>query len=153
MPHIRIPPLGGAKRYLTDAAAMVTYEAVADDQEEEIESLMAAVDIEHKQQESSGTYLREQAEPSKKRRLDVDGMSKNLKTASQHVVVSNTLSEYRRLWEQFKQFCCDIDKVKHPDDVEALYPGLPADFPEWIAMWIMDTKKIGYINGVIHQWS
>jgi hypothetical protein len=43
-----------------------------------------------------------------------------------------------RLWEQFKQFCCDIDKVKHPDDVETLYPGLPADFPEWIAMWIMD---------------
>jgi hypothetical protein len=96
MPLICIPPLGGAKRYLTDAAAMVTFEAVADDQEEEIESLLAAVDIEHKQQESSGTYLREQAEPSKKRRLDVDGMSKNLKTASQNVVVSNTLSEYRR---------------------------------------------------------
>ncbi|KAG1873454.1 hypothetical protein C8R48DRAFT_455825 [Suillus tomentosus] len=117
---------------------MVTYEAVADDQEEEIESLMAAVDIEHKQQESSGMYLREQAEPSKKRRLDVDGLSKNLKTASQNIVVSNTLSEYRRLWEQFKQFCCDIDKVQCPDNVEALYPGLPADFPEWIAMWIMD---------------
>lgn len=134
---------------------MVTYEAIADDQEEEIESLMAAMDIEHKQQESSSTYLCEQAEPSKKRRLDVDGMSKNLKTASQHIVVSNTLSEYRRydtpsyamqssdrsphrLWEQFKQFCGDIDKVKHPDDVEALYPGLLADFPKWIAMWIMD---------------
>ncbi|KAG1896036.1 uncharacterized protein F5891DRAFT_1193474 [Suillus fuscotomentosus] len=137
---------------------MVTYEAVADDQEEEIESLMAAVDIEHKQQESSGMYLCKQAEPSKKRRLDVDGMSKNLKTASQNIVVSNTLSEYRRhgtpstqgkaltddhtnshrLWEQFKQFCCDIDKVQCPDNIEALYPGLPADFPEWIAMWIID---------------
>jgi hypothetical protein len=87
---------GGAKRYLTDAAAMVTYEAVADDQEEEIESLIAAADIDNKQQKSSGTYLREQAQPLKKRKLDAEDMSKNLKTVSQNVVVSNTLSEYRR---------------------------------------------------------
>lgn len=89
-------------------------------------------------------------------------MSKNLKTASQDIVVSNTLSEYRRcaacfhraelisynclssrLWEQFKQFCCDIDRVKHPNDIDDLYyPDLPADFPEWIAMWIMDRYAL-----------
>jgi hypothetical protein len=65
------------------------------------------------------------------------------KTSLQHpshgtsTMRSSDMSPHRLL-EQFKQVCCDIDKVKHPDDVETLYPGLPADFPEWIAMWIMD---------------
>lgn len=54
--------LTGAKDYLNDAAGLVTYEAVADDQEEEIESMMAAVDIDEKQQRSSGTYLRQPSE-------------------------------------------------------------------------------------------
>jgi hypothetical protein len=31
-----------------------------------------------------------------------------------------------------------IDKVKSADDVEGLYPDLPAEFPTWIALWIMD---------------
>lgn len=35
-------PLRGAKDYLDDAAVLVTYEAVANDQEEEIESMLAA---------------------------------------------------------------------------------------------------------------
>lgn len=156
MPLVPLALLQGAKNYLSDAAAQVTYDAVADDQEEEIESMIAAADVDNKQDESSGTYLRQQAQPSKKRRLDTDMMSKNLKTASQNIVMGNTLSEYKRcgisssfrnstinclmsrLWEQFKHFCCDIGKVKHPDDVEALFPDLPAGFPEWIAMWIMD---------------
>jgi len=37
--------------------------------------------------------------------------------------------------------------VKHPDDVEALYPDLPADFPDWIAMWIMDK----FVQDVHHS--
>jgi hypothetical protein len=97
--------LRGAKDYLDDAAVLVTYEAIADDQEEEMESMTAAVDIDDKQQQSHGTYLRQPAESSKRRRLDCldtadtadsNVMSKNLKTASQNIVVSNTLSEYRR---------------------------------------------------------
>jgi len=118
--------------------------------------MMAGVDIDNKQHESSGTYLRQPAEHSKKCRLDTEMMAKNLKTASQNIIVSNTLSKYKRcnisysshnstincqpfrLWEQFKHFCGNVDKVKHADDIEALYPDLPADFPKWIAMWIMD---------------
>jgi hypothetical protein len=55
-----------------------------------------------------------------------------------------------RLWEQFKQFCCDINKVQHPDNVEVLYPDLPADFPEWIAMWIMDKCVHIHARGLHH---
>jgi hypothetical protein len=53
-------------------------------------------------------------------------------------MVANLKYQLSRLWEQFKQFCCDIDRVKHPHDIDNLCLDLPADFPEWIAMWIMD---------------
>jgi len=108
--------LTGAKEYLNDAAGLVTYEAVANDQEEEIESMMAAADIDEKQQRSSGTYLRQPSESSKRRQLnsDTDIMSKNLKTASQNIVVSNTLSEYRRCAAQCHHAHAELTILCHP---------------------------------------
>jgi hypothetical protein len=43
-----------------------------------------------------------------------------------------------RYWNQFKDFCTAIEKVKSAQDVDGLWPDLPADFPTWIALWIMD---------------
>jgi len=102
-----LPPLQflqGARNYLSNAAAQVTYDAVADDQEEEIESMLATVDIDNKQEESSGTYLRPQAVASKKHKLDAEMMSKNLKMASQNVIVGNTLSEYKRCYISYSLY-------------------------------------------------
>jgi len=31
-----------------------------------------------------------------------------------------------------------LGKVSEPEEVEELMPNLPADFPDWIALWIMD---------------
>jgi hypothetical protein len=36
------------------------------------------------------------------------------------------------------QFSCLLGKVKRAEDVELLMPKLPADFPDWTALWIMD---------------
>jgi hypothetical protein len=32
----------------------------------------------------------------------------------------------------------EFDGVAEPGDVEKLIPNLPAEFPDWIALWIMD---------------
>ena len=44
-----------------------------------------------------------------------------------------------RLWDSFVKFCCvHIDGIETVADIEALVPKLPAQFPNWIAYWIMD---------------
>ncbi|KAG2039818.1 hypothetical protein BDR03DRAFT_1008496 [Suillus americanus] len=53
-------------------------------------------------------------------------------------MVDTTLSDYQRYWSQFKDFCTAIDKVQSASDVDSLFPNLPAEFPTWIALWIMD---------------
>jgi len=50
-------------------------------------------------------------------------------------VCSNTC----RHWTNFTEFCANkLQEVKNAEDVEKLMPDLPADFPDWIALWIMD---------------
>ncbi|KAG1798742.1 hypothetical protein EV424DRAFT_1546222 [Suillus variegatus] len=39
---------------------------------------------------------------------------------------------------QFKEFCVTIDKVQVASEIDKLFPDLPAEFPMWIALWIMD---------------
>ncbi|KZP02068.1 hypothetical protein FIBSPDRAFT_906191, partial [Athelia psychrophila] len=43
------------------------------------------------------------------------------------------------LWDNFVDFLClYIDGIETAADVEALVPKVPAEFPNWIAYWIMD---------------
>lgn len=43
-----------------------------------------------------------------------------------------------RYWNQFKEFCVTIDKAQVASEIDNLFPNLPAEFPTWIALWIMD---------------
>ncbi|KAG1884891.1 hypothetical protein F4604DRAFT_1918555 [Suillus subluteus] len=61
-------------------------------------------------------------------------MDYNLKKALEHVIVSSTLSNYERLWQQFKQFCMDIGEVKTTDEAEHLLLNIPAEYPKCIAL-------------------
>jgi hypothetical protein len=43
-----------------------------------------------------------------------------------------------RYWNQFKEFCVTIDKAQVASEIDELFPNLPAEFPMWIALWIME---------------
>ncbi|KAG1864324.1 hypothetical protein F4604DRAFT_1928760 [Suillus subluteus] len=113
----------GAAAYFTESEG-VSLEAVEDDHTEEIESLEASFEVDD--QQSTGqlrSASRHGLQPQK---------------ALEHVIVSSTLSNYERLWQQFKQFCMDISKVKTIDEAEHLPSNIPAKYPKCIALWIMD---------------
>ena len=79
----------------------VTMDEVNQDCEEEVESLAISLDIDNRTQlaEAEGrTYLQAPASTSTEKRpkLDFNVIKDNLKKASEHVVVENTLNEYRR---------------------------------------------------------
>jgi hypothetical protein len=42
----------------------------------------------------------------------------------------------------FTEFCVQLKldnvEINEPEDVAKLMPNLPAEFPDWIAEWIMD---------------
>ncbi|KAG1876345.1 hypothetical protein F4604DRAFT_1924631 [Suillus subluteus] len=137
--------LKGAAAYLDESQGTVSIEAAVEDQDEEVESLINSFDVD--KQAACGTL----------RPVDSWTMSNSLsslETASAGVVVDTTLSDYQqytqfslrepavdmlhRYWHQFKDFCTAIEKVKSANDVDGLWPDLLADFPTWIALWIMD---------------
>lgn len=72
------------------------------DREDEVESLMAGIRIEDSCNTQAQTaivyHLRSEQPANKKQKLQVDTetVKRNLKTASENVVVDNTLQEYRR---------------------------------------------------------
>ncbi|KIK43084.1 hypothetical protein CY34DRAFT_82358 [Suillus luteus UH-Slu-Lm8-n1] len=138
--------LKGAAAYLDESQGTVSIEAAVEDQDEEVESLLNSFDVD--KQAACGTLRpvgadEATAPPSKHRKvaarlMDHVQLSSSLETASAGVVVDTTLSDYQRYWNQFKDFCAAIEKVKSAQDVDGLWPDLPADFPTWIALWIMD---------------
>ncbi|KAG1796720.1 uncharacterized protein HD556DRAFT_1441405 [Suillus plorans] len=137
--------LKGATAYLVDSQG-ISVKAAAEDQDEEVESLLNSFDVDNK---AACGMLRISTNEtntlsSKHKRTPAavpvhhDQLSASLETASAGVIVDTTLSDYQRYWNQFKDFCVTINKVVLADDVDGLYPNLPADFPMWIALWIMD---------------
>ena len=42
------------------------------------------------------------------------------------------------LWKQFKLFCVEIGYVQSAEDIEELCPNVPVEFPQYIALWIMN---------------
>ncbi|OBZ71137.1 hypothetical protein A0H81_08475 [Grifola frondosa] len=127
--------LPGAATYLL-ASLNVSSQDVAEEQEEEIETMAMSSDFDDRLAVNSH-YVRPPSETDKKPKIDQSELAKNLKKASEHVVVEDTLNEYRRLWKQFTEFCAHIGYVKTSEAVEKLWPNLPADFPMWIAIWVM----------------
>ncbi|OBZ74113.1 hypothetical protein A0H81_06467 [Grifola frondosa] len=118
-------------------AETVSMEAVEEDQSEEIEALMSTFDIEDRQSIDLD-YLRAPPESAKQQKVDYARFSENLKKASENVVLIGTHEEYNRLWRQFKEFTARLGYVKQPDDIETYGKNVPAAFPQWISIWIMD---------------
>lgn len=167
----------GATAYFAESEG-VSLEAVEDDHTEEIESLEASFQVDDQQltgQLRSVAHEDESASktvttgPSSSKLAPPVGhdsdMDYNLKRASEHVIVSSTLSNYERscirnyeaaqpwlikciyrLWQQFKQFCMEIGKAKAIDEAEHLPSNISADYPKWIALWIMDKCVRGFIR-------
>ncbi|KAG2111497.1 uncharacterized protein F5147DRAFT_651178 [Suillus discolor] len=121
--------LKGVTAYLIDSQG-ISVEAAAEDQDEEVESLLNSFDVDNKA--ACGTLHISTNEtdtlPSKYKRTPTaipvyhDQLSASLETASAGVI----------------DFCVTINKVVLPDDVDGLYPNLSANFPMWIALWIMN---------------
>jgi len=84
-----------ALEYLAESSG-ISIEAVQEDQEEEIESYMSAIDIEACETKCEGHYLRKPSKPDKKMKVDHAQLKGNLKKASEHIIVSGTQTEYRR---------------------------------------------------------
>jgi hypothetical protein len=78
---------------LLEASSNISIVAVNEDQEEEVESYMSALEIDNEEAKANSHYL---PEPSA------------------------------------------ANKVTEPEDIEKLMPNLPDDFPDWIALWLMD---------------
>ncbi|KAG2103017.1 hypothetical protein BD769DRAFT_1676464 [Suillus cothurnatus] len=137
----------GAAAYFTESEG-VSLEAVEDDHTEEIESLEASFEVDDQQStgqlrsavRTSKTVATTTSDtgPSTTATSASHDMDYNLKKALEHVIVSSTLSNYERLWQQFKQFCVDIGKVKTTDEAEHLPSNISAEYPKCIALWIMD---------------
>ncbi|EPQ56080.1 hypothetical protein GLOTRDRAFT_128038 [Gloeophyllum trabeum ATCC 11539] len=131
--------LGGAVNLLKELN-QVAFEVAEDEQDQEIEAFESGVDID-KCQESNPSYLRT---PPASQKLQAPSpsshkeLSQNLKKASEQIIVTNTRKEYNRLWASFTQFCAAIGYAATASAVDAMFPNLPAAFPEWIAVWIMD---------------
>ncbi|KAF7983643.1 hypothetical protein HWV62_20590 [Athelia sp. TMB] len=133
--------LESAEALIQAAAAQVGLAAVAEDQVEEAESYNSALEIDNEEQTGQTYYLPCLSTSTKKQKKDTDDqtMLDSLKKASADVIVTGTQNEYRRLWDSFVKFCCvHIDGIETAADIEALVPKLPAQFPNWIAYWIMD---------------
>ncbi|KAG1887195.1 hypothetical protein F4604DRAFT_1675206 [Suillus subluteus] len=144
--------LKGAAVHL-DKSQGISIEAAIKDQDEEVESLLNSFDVNNQAACGALRPIRVTDEavplPSKSKKtaarlVDHGQLSSSLETASAGVVVDTTLSDYQQYWNQFKDFCAAIDKVQSASDVDSLLPNLPAEFPTWIALWIMDNNISPY---------
>ena len=86
------PSLPGGSAYLIESQS-IGYDAVAEDQEDEAESFHANKDIDHRPEAGSHRF----PDPSStQHKLDQEQLSRQLKKASENVVVTGTLAEYAR---------------------------------------------------------
>jgi hypothetical protein len=83
-----------AFEYLAKSSNIST-EAVEEDQVEEIESYMSAIDIEDQDTKCDGHYLRELNKSNQQTKVDHTQLKDHLKKASKHITVTGTQSEYR----------------------------------------------------------
>ncbi|RDX46842.1 hypothetical protein OH76DRAFT_1419903 [Lentinus brumalis] len=131
---------------------------VADDFECEIESMEAADDIEDElQKDASYIHTSEPSSASssdpgpaatKKQKLVLADLAKNIEKASEHVIVPGTLNEYRNLWKTFTLFCIAFGFIEASQNNDAFWTSLPAVLPTWIAAWIMSkADDIDLITG------
>jgi hypothetical protein len=81
---------------LLAASSDISIAAVHEDQVEEIESYMSAVDIEDHEAKTNGHYLQMPTASNKSAKIDHKQLKENLKKASADIVVGNTQNEYRR---------------------------------------------------------
>lgn len=60
--------------------------------------------------------------------------------------IRSLLRRGNRHWKSFVDFCiANINEITSPEDIEALVPNLPEEFPNWVAYWIMDRFVIHMI--------
>ncbi|KAG6378987.1 hypothetical protein JVT61DRAFT_13277 [Boletus reticuloceps] len=143
--------------HLNESQTAVSLDAAVEDRVEEIESLLNGIEVDKELEEGTLqdwciTGDLPDDGPAKQWCLDstpsssltlqphngnIDQLATNLKDASKGVVVDTTLSDYANYWNQFKEFAVTIGRAKSPSEVDALFPNIPADFPTWIALWIM----------------
>jgi len=81
---------------LLAASSDISIAAVHEDQVEEIESYMSAVDIEDHEAKTNGHYLQTPTASNKSAKIDHKQLKENLKKASADIVVGNTQNEYCR---------------------------------------------------------
>ncbi|KIK83356.1 hypothetical protein PAXRUDRAFT_35484 [Paxillus rubicundulus Ve08.2h10] len=116
-------------------------DAAAEDQAEEIESLENGISIDS--MDDNSTTQGQGDGPSKYQKMatETDNLTINLKTTSAGVIRNTTvgLQEARvwQYWLQFKDFTASVGKVKNASDIDNLFLNIPANFPTWIALWIM----------------
>ncbi|KAJ7613243.1 hypothetical protein DFH06DRAFT_1344713 [Mycena polygramma] len=131
------PGAVGATAMLASAQA-VGSEAVQAENEEEVESMRAGFEMDERGAQGTNRPDNVPESPNKVAKIQQEEMSKHLKVASENVIVEGTRAEYRRLWNQFIEFCTLIGCFKPTEDVDKLFMKPPSEVPTWIALWIMN---------------
>ena len=80
---------------------------VLDDMQGEVESMEATAAVED-QLEKNSKYLSSPPKSNKKPKLDQAKLEKNIEEASQHVIVSSTITEYRKYVRIFSVDWCNF---------------------------------------------
>ncbi|KAL6305560.1 hypothetical protein BKA93DRAFT_749085 [Sparassis latifolia] len=130
--------LPGAAECFRSATA-VTLEAIEEDRSDEIESLESTWEVDECQ-EADPDYVCKLAsiKLSEEQKIDLELLADNLKKASEHIIVTSTRAEYSRLWIRFKAFCTRVGYVDTEEEIKSFTKDVPADFPQWICVWIME---------------
>ncbi|KAG1747415.1 hypothetical protein EDB19DRAFT_1905565 [Suillus lakei] len=133
----------GADLYFAESKH-ISVKAAEEDQTEEEESLLNSFDVDDReaagtlQFSTTNTAGGEDNVKKKKPKHSNNQLASSLQAASEGVVIGTTLSDYQRYWNQFKEFCVTIDKAQVASEIDNLFLNLLAEFPMWIALWIMD---------------
>ncbi|KAJ7150520.1 hypothetical protein C8R43DRAFT_1107428 [Mycena crocata] len=133
-----LPPGAVGAAAILASAQTVGKEAVAAENEEEVESILSGLEADRRNPAGTRGPATVPASPTKVAKTQREEMSKHLKSASENVIVDNTRAEYRRLWNQFIDFCIIIGCFSRTEDVDKLFKKPSAEVPTWIALWIMN---------------
>ncbi|GJE89175.1 hypothetical protein PsYK624_052700 [Phanerochaete sordida] len=155
MPPVTLP--AGAAHILHEAQSEISPEVAADDGDEERESYesameadrlveaadedqdgdAAAMDVDEDSDSGESHGAAGVDERKGKGKLTADDVHQTVKLASRDVITAQTLSTFQRNWKSFIKFCV---ANRFLAEGAALDPrDLPAQLPEYICMWIMNT--------------
>jgi hypothetical protein len=95
MAQTHSPSLPGGDRYLKESGSTVNYYAVAQDQEEEIEGIVSSA-ISDPVDLPNSHYFSTPISQDAREKPTPEQLSRQLKKASENVVVAGTLEEYNR---------------------------------------------------------